>query len=58
LYESGLITEETAMAYASQQSIVLRGMDRIKNARGEKTTDVEGLALDRDYEKRVTRNGR
>jgi len=58
LYESGLITEETAIAYASQRSVVLRGIDRIKNARGEKTTDVEGLALDKDYEKRVTRNGR
>lgn len=57
-YESGLITEETAIAYASQRSVVLRGVDRIKNARGEKTTDVEGLALDKDYEKRVTRNGR
>lgn len=57
-YESGLITEETAIAYASQRSVVLRGIDRIKNARGEKTTDVEGLALDKDYEKRVTRNGR
>jgi twitching motility protein PilT len=57
-YESGLITEETAIAYASHRSVVLRGVDRIKNARGEKTTDVEGLALDKDYEKRVTRNGR
>ena len=57
-YESGLITEETAIAYASQRSVVLRGIDRIKNARGEKTTDVEGLALDKGYEKRVTRNGR
>jgi twitching motility protein PilT len=57
-YESGLITEEIAIAYASQRSVVLRGVDRIKNARGEKTTDVEGLALDKDYEKRVTRNGR
>jgi twitching motility protein PilT len=58
LYESGLITEETAIAYASQRSVVLRGIDRIKNTRGEKTTDVEGLALDKDYEKRVTRSGR
>jgi twitching motility protein PilT len=58
LYESGLITEETAIAYASQRSVVLRGIDRIKNARGEKTTDVEGLALDKDYEKRVTRHVR
>jgi twitching motility protein PilT len=58
LYESGLITEETAIAYASQRSVVLRGIDRIKNARGEKTTDVEGLVLDKNYEKRVTRNSR
>ncbi len=57
-YESGLVSEETAMAYASQRSAVLRGIDRIKNARGEKTTDVEGLSLDRDYEKRVGQNGR
>jgi twitching motility protein PilT len=52
-YEDGLITEQTAMAYASQRSVVLRGIDHIKNVRGEKTTDVEGLALDDDYEKRV-----
>lgn len=52
-YENGLISEQTAMAYASQRSAVVRGIDHIKNARGEKTTDVEGLALDEDYEKRV-----
>jgi twitching motility protein PilT len=52
-YENGLISEQTAMAYASQRSIVMRGMDHIKNSRGEKTSDVEGLALDEDYEKRV-----
>jgi twitching motility protein PilT len=55
-YENGLISEETAIAYASQRSIVLRGMDAIKNARGEKTTDLEGLALDQDYERRLTRH--
>lgn len=52
-YESGLISEPTAMAYASQRSFVRRGIDQIKNARGEKTTDVEGLSLDADYEKRI-----
>ncbi len=57
-YEQGLITEQTAMAYASQRSVVLRGIDHIKNARGEKTTDVEGLALDEDYEKRVFEESR
>jgi twitching motility protein PilT len=53
-YEDGLISEQTAMAYASQRSVVRRGMDQIKNARGEKTTDLEGLSLDADYDKRVS----
>jgi twitching motility protein PilT len=52
-YEDGLITEQTAMAYASQRSAVRRGIDALKNIRGEKTTDVEGLALDDEYEQRV-----
>jgi twitching motility protein PilT len=54
-YEDGLITEQTAMAYASQRSIVRRGIDQIKNARGEKTTDLEGLALDDEYEKQFVK---
>ena len=52
-YEKGLITEETAVAYASSRSAVLRGIDRIKNTRGEKTTDLEGLMIDREYDRRV-----
>jgi twitching motility protein PilT len=50
-YEESLISEQTAMAYASQRSAVRRGIDHIKNARGEKTSDVEGLGLDEEYEK-------
>jgi twitching motility protein PilT len=50
-YADGLISEQIAMAYASQRSIVRRGIDQIKNARGEKTTDLEGLALDDEYAK-------
>jgi twitching motility protein PilT len=53
VFENGLITEQTAMAYASQRSVVRRGIDNIKSARGERTSDVEGLALDEDYERRV-----
>jgi twitching motility protein PilT len=53
IYEKGLITEETAIAFASSRSVVFRGIDRIKNARGEKTTDLEDLILDRDYDRRV-----
>jgi twitching motility protein PilT len=51
LYEQGLITEETAMAYASKKAIVGRGIDTKKAEKGEKTTDIEGLSLDESYGK-------
>ncbi len=54
LYENGHITEETAMAYASRKGIVGRGMDSIKSARGEATTDIEDLEVDTDYSKSDT----
>jgi twitching motility protein PilT len=50
-YQEGLISEESAMLYASKRSVVQRGLDQIKGRRGEKTTDIEGLALDQEYEK-------
>jgi twitching motility protein PilT len=49
LYEQGKITEDTALAYASRRAIVKRNLDSIKSSRGEKTTDIEGLKIDRDY---------
>jgi twitching motility protein PilT len=52
LYEQGLITEETAMAYASRKAIVGRGIDRIKSGRGEKTTDIDNLEVDLGYARR------
>jgi twitching motility protein PilT len=45
LYENGLISEETAMVYASRKSAIGRGLDRIKAARGESTTGITGLAM-------------
>ena len=51
LYEKGYITEETAMAYASRKGIVGRGIDSVKSARGEATTDIEHLEVDVDYRK-------
>ncbi|MGC8795659.1 PilT/PilU family type 4a pilus ATPase [Thermodesulfovibrio sp. 3462-1] len=53
LYRHGLITEETAVAYASRRSYVIMEIDKMKAARGEKTTDIEGLKLDIDYGKKV-----
>jgi twitching motility protein PilT len=52
-YEAAMITEETAVAYATRKAIVQRGIDKVKQGRGEKTSDVEGLKLDWDYTKTV-----
>ncbi|MBF0563815.1 MAG: PilT/PilU family type 4a pilus ATPase [Nitrospirae bacterium] len=53
LYKVGLINEESAMAYASRKAIVGRGIDTVKSSKGEKTTDIEGLSLDKEYAKKV-----
>ena len=49
LYEQGLATEETALAYASRRGIVGRGIDALKSARGEATSDIDKLEIDRNY---------
>ncbi len=51
LYEKGIITQETAMAYASRKDVLGRGIDTIKTVRGEATTDIEDLKVDHDYGK-------
>jgi twitching motility protein PilT len=53
LYEQGLITENTALAYSSRRGVVGRGIDSIKSARGEATTDIEKLEIDRGYKARA-----
>ena len=50
-YREGLISEETALAYASKKAVVGRGIDTLKAERGEKTTDIEGLTIDSTYGK-------
>ena len=52
-YEDGQVTQEVAEAYASKRAVVKRGIDTIRAARGEKTTDIEGLQIDRDYTGRI-----
>ncbi|MDJ0989739.1 MAG: PilT/PilU family type 4a pilus ATPase [Desulfobacterales bacterium] len=51
LFEQGLITQETAMAYASRRGIAGRGIDMVKSARGEATTDIDRLEVDHQYSK-------
>ncbi|RLB44369.1 MAG: twitching motility protein [Deltaproteobacteria bacterium] len=55
LYREGLITEDVALSYCSRKAVVGRAIDSIKAARGEKTTTIEGLDIDTDYEKRYVR---
>jgi twitching motility protein PilT len=49
LYKREMISEETAMAYASKKAIVGRGIDTLKAEHGEKTTDIDGLTMDTSY---------
>jgi twitching motility protein PilT len=51
LYEHGLITQDTAMAFASHKGVAGRGIDSVKSARGEATTDIDNLEIDRTWEK-------
>ncbi|MFP4159196.1 MAG: type IV pilus twitching motility protein PilT [Desulfobacterales bacterium] len=52
LFEKGLISEETALGYASRRSVVGRGIDQVKSSRGEATSDIEDLEIDMRYNKR------
>jgi twitching motility protein PilT len=52
-FAEGLVTAETAELYATRKAIVQRGIDKVKQTRGEKTTDIEGLAIDSGYAKTV-----
>ena len=51
LYEQGLISQETAMTFSSHKGVTGRGIDRVKSARGESTTDIDKLEIDRGYNK-------
>jgi twitching motility protein PilT len=53
IYKQGLITEETALAYASRKAVVGRGIDTLKSEKGEKTTDIDELNMDDEYEAQV-----
>jgi twitching motility protein PilT len=44
-YENGLISEETAVLYCTKRGPVTRGIDNIKKARGESTTNISSLRM-------------
>jgi len=51
LYRDGIVTEDTAISYASRKAIVGRSIDAVKSERGEKTTSIDGLKMDGEYGK-------
>jgi len=52
LFEKGLVSEETAIGYASRRSIVGRGIDLVKSSRGESTSKIDKLEIDMGYGKK------
>ena len=44
-YKRGLITEETAVLFASKRGHVTRGIDAIKKGRGENTSSIIDLRM-------------
>jgi twitching motility protein PilT len=51
LFSKGQISEETGKAYASNKGIVGRGIDSVKSSRGQTTTDIGKLEVDKSYGK-------
>jgi twitching motility protein PilT len=50
LFETGLITEESAVLYASHRSEIKRGLDTIKSSRGESTSSIDDLRMEQEEE--------
>jgi twitching motility protein PilT len=51
-FEEGQINAENAELYATRRAIVKRGIDRIRQARGESTSDIQGLAIESEEGKK------
>jgi twitching motility protein PilT len=48
LFETGLITEKSAVLYASHRSEIKRGLDTIKSSRGERTSSIDDLRMEQE----------
>jgi twitching motility protein PilT len=46
LFETGLVTAETALAHASELAEVQRGIDRVRSSRGEETSTLGTLQME------------
>ncbi len=52
LYRESLVTQESALLYATNKGVVGRGIDDVRKERGENTSSVSGLRLDTEYGRR------
>lgn len=52
LFSQGIISENTAIAYSTNRAVVNRGLDMVKKTRGEQTTTIGSLEVDRSYGKK------
>ncbi len=50
LFQDELISEEVALTYCSNRSVIKRGMDTIKSQRGESTSTISGLSMEQEEE--------
>ena len=48
LYSRGLVTADSALRYCSQRAEMNRGLDRLKAERGEATSSLAGLEMERE----------
>ena len=44
-YKKNIISEETALMYCSKRGVITRGIDNIKKARGDSTTNISDLRM-------------
>ncbi len=51
LFDKGLITEQTAISFSTNRAVVNRGIDVIKKTRGDETTTIGTLEVDKSYGK-------
>jgi twitching motility protein PilT len=56
-YEQGLISEETALIYCTKRGPVTRGIDNIKKRRGETTSNMQNLQLQKEEAKKNAPQG-
>ena len=48
-FDEGLVEPDTAEMYATRKAIVQRGIDRVKQTKGQQDQGITGLTIDKDY---------